>query len=1258
MSRWGIPGSSAIFAVFCLSLNVYGGTSPVKSPDGREMVYTVSRGGTRAPITEIWTARVGGDSRRIRIYLGDAGDLCFLPGGKGLVYLQRSLSYTAGGSHLSGGRYFPLIRNRVWRMKTNGSDEERWPLPEDLQPLGIAVSPDGETLAVRGYRGDLLDGRDSGLWAVDVRGDAVRLLSGRVVGSLRWSPDSEQVFCAVEEGEERRQVAVRLEGGGIPKIVEVGAGGLAIEEDSTSGEFNADEALTPAERRDMYKTLALVGRARTHYMKGYYALHRPGEETAKRSKEIAKREYQQAIQTLQILYKSKLGISTADCQGYIQALRTRIDMKRKASRQVTCREHLLVLGDLFGRYARANGRRPPAGLEELFAWMKEKVEERGSDAATRERDLRVLARLFRCPSEDIPGRSISYLYRPQASALLTCFCHRGRVIHLIGAAGRYASELVRFRPEQTDSLVAAADGHLEAGEVQRAIVLLAGVANQRLGGVSFAKLGHAHLRAKEDVAAERIFEQALSLGRGKALVEAYYGLGLIYMEYPRAFDREIRLTRAVEYFQDALKRNRHHMDARFQRARARYLLKWEYDAKDELQKFLKMYPDHPEATLLMGDWYADLAEEYENAIVWYTKYLAMRPDDPKVGRRLGLAYLELKDYGRIMDSLLGFVQEHPEAVELMPIVAQACVKEEKFDLALDLFQAYLSKTDAEKRALYEDIRLLASEEELAEYKRTSGAEREVFLKRFWNGRDPDLSTPVNERLLEHYRRVWYAGIHFSGGKQPWDGRGEVYVRFGEPDHRTSSRLLNAEQSLAVQRVKEQMAAAIYGSAGARESYMGPVFPVRSLSFGGAATDGRTRDASEVDMGRILTEADEEEDIAFAVSTEATAAATATAAEEAVSEEAVDSSVVEPSEYRFGEYGPVTTANANLGRVPWESWVYTHVGGGIEITFTDETFKGVYDYAPLPIVGDIEVDQLRRLTRFAPRIVFEREAAAAPDHYAPEYAMEPFEFFFDLADFRGSGDRSALEVYYGMPRVSSRYVSEEDVTQMVVARQASLVPTIADTVYRTDGELIYQAAGDRRAEGAFVPDVVRLEVPPGVYRLEVRARNRFTGRLGIYRKSLVVKDYWKEGLRLSDLQLAWQISEAETASQFSKRGLQVIPMPTRMYPQGKSVFVYYEVYNLKRDAFGQTRYKVEYTVRPRVGVNLGSVVSRLAQTFTGKKKEEVAVGYEQVGLQAWEAAYVELDLGESRPGRYELLVEVTDLNSKQTAMREVVFVIEK
>ena len=50
--------------------------------------------------------------------------------------------------------------------------------------------------------------------------------------------------------------------------------------------------------------------------------------------------------------------------------------------------------------------------------------------------------------------------------------------------------------------------------------------------------------------------------------------------------------------------------------------------------------------------------------------------------------------------------------------------------------------------------------------------------------------------------------------------------------------------------------------------------------------------------------------------------------------------------QFGRYSPVTIGS-EIDTVPWETWTYIQLNGGIEFTFTDEWGNGRYDFAPLP-----------------------------------------------------------------------------------------------------------------------------------------------------------------------------------------------------------------------------------------------------------------------------------------------------------------------
>lgn len=69
---------------------------------------------------------------------------------------------------------------------------------------------------------------------------------------------------------------------------------------------------------------------------------------------------------------------------------------------------------------------------------------------------------------------------------------------------------------------------------------------------------------------------------------------------------------------------------------------------------------------------------------------------------------------------------------------------------------------------------------------TDTTEAADWLRKFWIKHDPTPTTPKNEFEEEHQRRVYHA-IYFFGspskGGPPWDDRGEVYIRYGEPNER-------------------------------------------------------------------------------------------------------------------------------------------------------------------------------------------------------------------------------------------------------------------------------------------------------------------------------------------------------------------------------------------------------------------------------------------------------------------------------------------
>lgn len=93
-------------------------------------------------------------------------------------------------------------------------------------------------------------------------------------------------------------------------------------------------------------------------------------------------------------------------------------------------------------------------------------------------------------------------------------------------------------------------------------------------------------------------------------------------------------------------------------------------------------------------------------------------------------------------------------------------------------------------------------DEFEKYNSLQGYDRSEWLRKYWKKLDPTPTTEENEAKAEFERRIEYARIHFADFWEyrhfrylkdewlkfewehaPWDARGEIYIKYGEPDFR-------------------------------------------------------------------------------------------------------------------------------------------------------------------------------------------------------------------------------------------------------------------------------------------------------------------------------------------------------------------------------------------------------------------------------------------------------------------------------------------
>ena len=362
------------------------------------------------------------------------------------------------------------------------------------------------------------------------------------------------------------------------------------------------------------------------------------------------------------------------------------------------------------------------------------------------------------------------------------------------------------------------------------------------------------------------------------------------------------------------------------------------------------------------------------------------------------------------------------------------------------------------------------------------------------------------------------------------------------------------------------------------------------------------------------------------------------------------------------YKPVTTA-MDYSKVGWEVWIYTDIGNGLEVVFTDELYSGIYDFAPEPTPDGYDLNELAmqrqgpirslisRLPNLAPAARVARISKDLPERYDLSH-LDPMEFYYEALTFRGRNGEADLQLNLGLPLDNVLVKGDRDTT-VTLDRRIALIENRTEQVRTTRDRLEVRISAAGTGRGLLAVDRVDLTAPPGAYRLALQMSRLNTNRLQAYHQEVEVPDYDSGRLLLSDLQVAYRVVEARTdADPKSVRGKwQIAAAPSRAFRAGDPVYVYFEIYNLERDSFGNTRYEVGYEVRRG-----RKKLKTLARKGSG---EMVTVSYQQVGTSPDESDYVELDLRKGKPGRYRVKMTVKDLVSGQQTVREGRFqILEK
>ena len=204
----------------------------------------------------------------------------------------------------------------------------------------------------------------------------------------------------------------------------------------------------------------------------------------------------------------------------------------------------------------------------------------------------------------------------------------------------------------------------------------------------------------------------------------------------------------------------------------------------------------------------------------------------------------------------------------------------------------------------------------------------------------------------------------------------------------------------------------------------------------------------------------------------------------------------------------------------------------------------------------------------------------PSHYADPYRHSKYRIPYELATFKDNG-RLRVELSYVLPKYNVSVTNVDSTT--LLENGLFLFDELWNEVYRNRSDLKvrwpaltktgYPSADSFRENHLVFQRVFRLA--PGTYQLVLEMRDRTRRSIGTFREK---RRFAAVGslLSISDLVLATHI---ETRTPFPERrnDLKIVANPLRTYHRSEPVFVYLEVYNLKRDRYGRAEYEISYRI---------------------------------------------------------------------------------
>jgi GWxTD domain-containing protein len=494
-----------------------------------------------------------------------------------------------------------------------------------------------------------------------------------------------------------------------------------------------------------------------------------------------------------------------------------------------------------------------------------------------------------------------------------------------------------------------------------------------------------------------------------------------------------------------------------------------------------------------------------------------------------------------------------------------------------------------RKWLNEDVGYIITDEERQAFKRlATDDEKTSFIEQFWLRRDPTPDSAENEYKEEHYRKIAYANERFASGIPGWKtDRGRIYITFGPP-----AEIESHPSGGSYQRPYEE-------GGGTTSTYPFEIWRYRYLEGLGNDIMIEFVDKSMTGEYRMTMDPSEKDALLMVPGAGLT--------------------MLE----QMGMANKADRFNRTDG---------TRLGiGNQPMSARMNQFERLNQFAMLQKPPQIKFKDLEAAVSSTIKFnLLPMKARADFMRVTNSSVMSNITLQFDRGDLqfqdKDGVSRATVNIYARITSMARRVVNVfEDVVSIEVP-----TPQLSQAV---KGVSVYQKS---------------VPLPPGMYRLNVVAKDVVGGNMNNYEMALQVPHFDDEKLASSTVVVADLIEKVPTKSigtgQFVIGTSKVRPRLNEQFKRGEKMGIYVQLYNFEPD---------EKTQKPDALVEY-----EVVKNGNNQKVFEFAEEVAKIENASANQVTIEkvLPLTNLEPGQYTLRMKVTDRKRNQTVNPTATFTV--